>query len=114
MSSGQRIASSAYMPARNRTEEIVAGVWQEVLGIRQAGIHDNFFELGGHSLAMVQVRASLSELLHKEIPMVELFRNPTIALLSRFLEADQPSSPSIQVAQSRASKRITASSRVHK
>jgi polyketide synthase PksJ len=112
MSDGERVTSSAYMAARNRTEEVVTAIWHEVLGLRQAGIHDNFFELGGHSLAMVQVRSRLREVLSKEVPMVELFRNPTIALLSRYLEEGHVGNPSMQLAQSRAGKRITAANRV--
>jgi amino acid adenylation domain-containing protein len=112
MSEGQRVTSSAYSAARNQTEEVVTAIWREVLGLRQAGIHDNFFELGGHSLAMVQVRSRLREVFNKEVPMVELFRNPTIALLSRYLEEGQAGNPSMQLAQSRASKRITAANRI--
>ena len=114
MGDGQRVTSSAYTGARNRTEEVVSAIWQEVLGLQQAGIHDNFFDLGGHSLAMVQVRSRLRETLNKEVPMVELFRNPTIALLSRYLEEGQTGNPSIQFAQSRANKRITAANRLSK
>jgi acyl-coenzyme A synthetase/AMP-(fatty) acid ligase/acyl carrier protein len=114
MSIGQRGLSSAYAPARNQTEELVSAIWQDVLGIRQAGIHDNFFELGGHSLAMVQVRSRLREAFNKEVPMAELFRNPTIALLSRHLEEGSAINPSLQFAKSRASKRITAANRVSK
>jgi hypothetical protein len=61
---------------------------------------------------MVQVRSRLREVLSKEVPMVELFRNPTIALLSCYLEEGHAGNPSMQLAQSRASKRITAASRV--
>ena len=63
---------------------------------------------------MVQVRSRLREVLNKEVPMVELFRNPTIALLSRYLEEGQAGNPSMQFAQSRASKRITAANRLSK
>jgi amino acid adenylation domain-containing protein len=111
LSEGQHPPSSTYAPARNRMEEVVAAVWQEVLGLREAGIHDNFFDMGGHSLAMVQVRSRLREVLNKEVPMVELFRNPTIALLSRYLQDGQSRAPSWQLAESRAGKRIAAAKR---
>lgn len=114
MSAGQRTASSSYAPARNRMEEVVAAIWQEVLGLRKAGIHDNFFDLGGHSLAMVQVRSKVRDVLKQEVPMVELFRNPTIAMLSRYLQDGQTQNPSLQLVQSRARRRIQAAHRAGK
>lgn len=113
-SDGQRATSSTYVPARNRMEEVVAAIWQEVLRLREAGIHDNFFDLGGHSLAMVEVRSRLREVLNREVPMVELFRNPTIALLSRYLQEGHAKTPSLQMTQSRAGRRIAAANRVSK
>jgi hypothetical protein len=112
MSEGQRAASSTYAPARNQMERVVTAIWREILGIRDPGIHDNFFDLGGHSLAMAQVRSRLHEVLDKEVPMVELFRNPTIALLSRYLQEGQAKTLSLQLAQSRAGRRIKAANRV--
>ncbi|MEL5961340.1 hypothetical protein AADR41_42605, partial [Streptomyces sp. CLV115] len=38
--------ATTYTAPRNSTEEIITGVWSDVLGIDTIGIHDNFFELG--------------------------------------------------------------------
>jgi len=46
-----------YVAPRNQTENVLAHIWSEVLGIKRVGIHDNFFELGGHSLLTLQVLA---------------------------------------------------------
>ncbi|WP_037842777.1 non-ribosomal peptide synthetase [Streptomyces sp. NRRL F-6628] len=44
-----------HTPPRNRAEEVLAGVWAEVLGIERVGVHDNFFDLGGDSILSIQV-----------------------------------------------------------
>jgi phosphopantetheine binding protein len=45
-------------------------------------VHDNFFDLGGHSLALMRVHARLGETLGVELPVIELFRFPTVAALA--------------------------------
>jgi amino acid adenylation domain-containing protein len=68
-------------------EEIVAGIWGEVLGNRQVGIHENFFELGGHSLLATQVLSRLREAFKVELPLYELFERPTVAEQAASVEA---------------------------
>ncbi|MFJ3925914.1 amino acid adenylation domain-containing protein [Streptomyces sp. NPDC090022] len=40
---------------RDATEEVLAAVWAEVLGVARVGVHDNFFDLGGDSILSIQV-----------------------------------------------------------
>jgi amino acid adenylation domain-containing protein len=70
----------------SRTERIIADTWREVLRVPRVRAGDNFFEIGGHSLAIVTVRARLSELLDREIAIVDLFRYPSIRALASHLE----------------------------
>ncbi|WP_334439954.1 amino acid adenylation domain-containing protein [Micromonospora sp. CPCC 206060] len=88
---------------RTRTERLVAGIWCTVLGRQRVGPEDNFFDTGGHSLALVAVAARLSAAVGAEIPVVELFRRPTVRLLAGFLDGDSGSS-----GLDRAARRVAA------
>jgi surfactin family lipopeptide synthetase C len=74
---------------RTEAEHQIAEVWREVLRINKAGAHDHFFELGGNSLLLLTVQARLQRLFCKPIPLVTLFRNPTVALLAQKLTEDK-------------------------
>ncbi len=71
---------------RTVTEEILAGIWCDVLRLPRAGIHDNFFELGGHSLLVTQVLARVQQAFEIELPLRLAFEAPTIAGLSVHIE----------------------------
>jgi amino acid adenylation domain-containing protein len=72
----------SFVSPRTPVEEALAGIWCEVLGLKEVGVHDNFFELGGHSLLATQVMSRLRNVFHVEIPLKSLFENPTIAALA--------------------------------
>ena len=78
-----RNISTDLIPPRTVTEEVLAGIWSDVLGLEQVGIHDNFFALGGHSLSAMQVIARLRETFKVELPISWLFDYPTIVELDR-------------------------------
>jgi amino acid adenylation domain-containing protein/non-ribosomal peptide synthase protein (TIGR01720 family) len=71
------------------TEELLAGIWAEVLGIDAVSIDDDFFALGGHSLLATQVLARLERALAVELPVAALFAAPTIAALAELVEEAQ-------------------------
>jgi hypothetical protein len=60
------------------TEELLAGIWGDVLGIERVGVHDNFFELGGHSLLATQVVSRIRASLDIETSVAALFDHPTV------------------------------------
>jgi hypothetical protein len=68
------------------TERLVAGVWRNVLGRPSLAATDNFFEAGGHSMAAVAAAAQLGRAFGREVPVVDLFRYPTIRTLAAHLD----------------------------
>jgi len=75
-----------YEAARTATEEIVAGIWQDVIRVERVGVHDNFFELGGHSLLATQVISRVRKVFQIELPLRRLFERPTVAELAEAIE----------------------------
>lgn len=73
-------ADEDYTAPRNEIEKILAGVWEEVLGIQKIGIHNNFFELGGNSLKAIQVVTKL--VTDYEISVTDIFKYPEISILA--------------------------------
>ncbi len=82
-----RAGAASFTAPRNPREEILAEIWSEVLGIAPIGIHDHFFELGGHSLLAGRVVSRVRRIFHLEMPVGQLFEQPTVAELARGLEA---------------------------
>ncbi|HSL83168.1 MAG TPA: condensation domain-containing protein, partial [Thermoanaerobaculia bacterium] len=84
---GGAAASPERTLPRGPLEEVVAGVWSDVLGAGTVGVHDDFFDLGGHSLLATRVVARLRELTGVEVPLRRFFEHPTVAELARAVEA---------------------------
>jgi len=63
---------------RTIVEEVVAGIWTEVLGVGAVGPRDDFFALGGHSLLAMRVISRTRQAFRVELPMRSLFDRPTL------------------------------------
>ncbi len=74
--------AQAYEPAQTATEEVVAGVWGQILRLDRVGRNDNFFHLGGHSLLATQVVSRLGELFDIELSLRKIFESSTLKSLS--------------------------------
>ncbi len=76
-------------PALSPYEELVAGVWQQVLGGARPRPADHFFELGGHSLLATQLVSRLGATLDVDLPLARVFESPTLAGLAAAVAAAQ-------------------------
>jgi amino acid adenylation domain-containing protein len=77
-------------PPRTATEEVLAGLWAEVLGVERVGVDTSFFALGGHSLLAVQVLSWVESYFDLQVPLRQLFFAPTVAGLAAALLAVAP------------------------
>jgi acyl transferase domain-containing protein len=75
-----------YHAPGNPAEELLAGVWRELLGIREVGVRDDFFALGGHSLLGMRVIARVRDTFGVELPLRAVFEAPTIAALAGVID----------------------------
>src|SRR5215213_6580857 len=76
-------------PPQTVTEEMVAGIWREVLQIESVGVNENFFERGGHSLLATRVVLRLHEAFDQEFTLQNFFEGPTVAQVAAHLEASK-------------------------
>ncbi|MBW4592770.1 MAG: amino acid adenylation domain-containing protein [Brasilonema angustatum HA4187-MV1] len=74
---------TVFVAPRDPVEEVVAGIWIQVLGLEQLSVYDNFFELGGHSLLATQVISRIRKAFEVELPLRLLFESPTVAELAK-------------------------------
>ena len=79
---------------RNKTEEQLVQIWQDVLQKDLIGIYDNFFEIGGNSLHSVKLTSIASSKFNKHISVKLIFLYPTIAELAKTIDKlDQKPDP---------------------
>lgn len=69
-------------------EEMMAGIWRDVLRLDNVDVEANFFELGGHSLLATRLVSRVRETFKVDMPLGKLFEEPTIAGLAKMVEEE--------------------------
>jgi amino acid adenylation domain-containing protein/non-ribosomal peptide synthase protein (TIGR01720 family) len=80
-----RWSAAERVAPRTPAEELLAGIWEDVLRVEGVGIHDNFFDLGGHSLLVTRAVSRVRSTFAVDLPLAEMFECPTVALLAESL-----------------------------
>jgi acyl carrier protein len=83
---GRRGEGVVYVAARTPIEEVLAGIWAQVLGLEKVGIDDNFFEIGGHSLSVTVVVSHIQYEIGIQLAINDFFIYPTIRDLANLVE----------------------------
>jgi acyl transferase domain-containing protein/acyl carrier protein len=76
----------AYVAPRTPTEQSIAQIWSELLGVEQIGAHDSFLALGGDSLLAVRLISRLRDVFNQDIPLRLIFEASTVAELAKAVE----------------------------
>ncbi len=87
------VAGKGFVAPRNETEQALADVWSEVLGIEQIAADDHFFALGGHSLLVAKLLSRIRQRLGVELPLRSVFEAPVLADLAERITSRRTAEP---------------------
>ncbi|MET7339246.1 amino acid adenylation domain-containing protein, partial [Nonomuraea sp. NPDC005650] len=74
--------AGGYQAPVTPTEQLLAKIWADLLGVDQVGVHDNFFDLGGHSLLATQAITRIRSTFGTDLALTALFDHPTVGALA--------------------------------
>ncbi len=84
----KRQAEVEFLAPRTAVEEILSGIYADILGLESVGREDDFYQLGGHSLNATQIVSRIRDVFHIEIPLQSVFEKPTILDLAAHLQEE--------------------------
>ncbi|MDQ3287973.1 MAG: phosphopantetheine-binding protein, partial [Pseudomonadota bacterium] len=82
-------ATVSCVPPANDSEQTLARIWSELLGIEEVSVTANFFQLGGHSLLATRMIAILADELRVRVPIKVVFEYPTVRRLSDWIDVSR-------------------------
>ena len=82
----ESVRQAGFVAPRSPVEEVLASLWEELLGREKVGLYDHFFELGGHSLLATRLMLRIQAAFGVELPLLQLFEEPTIEALAAGIE----------------------------
>ncbi|MFS0838325.1 amino acid adenylation domain-containing protein [Paenibacillus sp. 1P03SA] len=105
---------NGYIAPEGETEEVLAAIWQEVLGVERIGAGDSFFDRGGHSLKAASLVSKIHQRLQIDLPLRQVFESPTIRSMAKAIrkeaysahQAIEPAEPQTVYPVTSAQKRL--------
>ena len=85
---GKGDLKAAQIAPQTETEMLVAGIWENILGVGTININDDFFEIGGHSLLAIEAMAQLVKQTGRVLQVSALLEHPTVYKLALFLDGN--------------------------
>ncbi|MFL5539765.1 MAG: non-ribosomal peptide synthetase, partial [Longimicrobiaceae bacterium] len=82
---GDAFAARSYEAPAGETEEAVAAIWADLLGVERVGRHDDFFQLGGSSLLATRLVFRIWQEMDVELSVSDVFEKPGLSLLAQHL-----------------------------
>ncbi|HEX2078792.1 MAG TPA: amino acid adenylation domain-containing protein, partial [Longimicrobium sp.] len=79
-------AEETYVAPRTPVEEVLAGIWAELLGRERVGAEESFFDLGGHSLLATRVAARVRAVFGVDLPLRAVFERSVLSELAAEIE----------------------------
>ncbi|HJP95208.1 MAG TPA: amino acid adenylation domain-containing protein [Pyrinomonadaceae bacterium] len=82
-------ANEMYVAPHTPLEQVLAGIFSQILSVERVGANDSFFDLGGHSLLATQALSRVRQAFQLELPLRKLFKAPTVAGLATAILEDE-------------------------
>ncbi|MBD2410515.1 polyketide synthase [Nostoc calcicola FACHB-389] len=105
--------SNDYVAPRNKNEQKLVDIWQQIIGIERIGIYDNFFELGGDSLIGIQLIAILNKQFDSNLSVAKLYECPNISSMANIFNPEESDKNSFEERLNRGQRRRQIKMQTH-